>query len=186
MLKTIGSSVVSASRVDDNELVDGGGAIGRSDASRKLAKFKIRTKSGNNLEEPKFLISKAKEAFNRLRQAFTKAPILRHFDSECHIRIETDASGYAIGRVLNQLTPNQETSDKAIGSNVDLYPVAYFFRKMIPPKTRYKTHNSELLAIVEAFKTWQYYLEGCKYKVLVLTDHNNLRQFMDTKSLSFR
>ncbi len=55
---------------------------------------------------------------------------------------------------------------------------------MIPAETRYKTHDQKLLAIVEAFKTWHHYLEGCKYEVLVLTDHNNLRWFMDTKSLS--
>ncbi len=55
---------------------------------------------------------------------------------------------------------------------------------MIPAETRYKTNNQELLAIVEAFKTWHHYMEDCKYKVLDLTDHNNLRQFMDTKSLS--
>ena len=58
-------------------------------------------KSGNNLKESKFLTSKAKEAFNRLRQAFTKIPILRHFDPKYHIRIETNALGYAIGGVLN-------------------------------------------------------------------------------------
>ena len=57
---------------------------------------------------------------------------------------------------------------------------------MIPAETRYKTHDSELLAIVEAFKTWWHYLEGCKYEVLVLTDHNNLYQIMDIKSLSSR
>ena len=57
---------------------------------------------------------------------------------------------------------------------------------MIPAETQYKTHDGELLAIVEAFKTWKHYLEGCKPKVLVLTDHNNLCQFMDTKSLSSR
>ena len=57
---------------------------------------------------------------------------------------------------------------------------------MIPAETRYKTHNGELLAIVEAFKTWRHYLESCKHEVLVLTDHNNLRRFMDTKSLSSR
>ena len=55
---------------------------------------------------------------------------------------------------------------------------------MIPAETRYETHDGELLAIVEAFKTWRHYLEGCKHEVLVLTDHNNLRCFMDTKSLS--
>ena len=65
------------------------------------------------------------------------------------------------------------------------YLVAYFSKKMIPAKTRYETHDVELLAIVEAFKTWRHYLEGCKYEVLVLTNHNNLRWFMDTKNLSF-
>ena len=34
--------------------------------------------------------------------------------------------------------------------------------------------------------TWHHYLKGCKHEVLVLTDHNNLHRFMDTKSLSSR
>ena len=55
---------------------------------------------------------------------------------------------------------------------------------MILAKRRYKTHDAELLAIIEAFKNWRHYLESCQYKVLVLTDHNNLRRFMNTKSLS--
>ena len=190
MLKTTGSSVASASRVDDGEVVGGGGP-GRSDASRKSAKSKSRSKSGhlgnnNNSEERKFLTSDAREVFNRLRQAFTKVPILRHFNPDCHIQIETDASGYAIGGVLSQLTLNQVTSDGAIVSNVDWHQVAYFSRKMIPAEMRYETHDGELLAIVEAFKIWRHYLEGCKYEVLVLTDHNNLCRFIDTKSLSSR
>ena len=57
---------------------------------------------------------------------------------------------------------------------------------MILAETWYKTHNAELLAIVEAFKTWRHYLEGCEHEVFVLTDHNNLCRFMDTKSLSSR
>ena len=57
---------------------------------------------------------------------------------------------------------------------------------MIPAETWYETHEGKLLAIVEVFKTWRHYLEGCKHEVLVLTDHNNLRRFMDTKSLSSR
>ena len=57
---------------------------------------------------------------------------------------------------------------------------------MISAETCYKTHNAELLAIIEAFKNWRHYLESCQYKVLVLTNHNNLRQFIDTKNLSFR
>ena len=64
--------------------------------------------------------------------------------------------------------------------------MAYFLRKMIPTKTQYKTLNGEVLAIIEAFKIWRHYLEGCKHKVLVFTDYNNFWQFMDTKRLSSR
>ena len=57
---------------------------------------------------------------------------------------------------------------------------------MIPAEIWYETHNGELLAIVKAFKTWHHYLEGCKHEVLILKDHDNLRRFMDMKSLSSR
>ena len=50
-----------------------------------------------------FLTPNAKKAFNQLRLIFIKAPILRHFDLESHIRIKTDALCYAIGGVLSQL-----------------------------------------------------------------------------------
>ena len=56
---------------------------------------------------------------------------------------------------------------------------------MISTEIRYKPHDNELLAIVEAFKIWRHYLEDCKHKVLILTNYNNLCRFMDTKSLSF-
>ena len=52
-------------------------------------------------KEPQFLTSKAREAFDHLKQAFTKAPILHHFDPERHIWIVTDTSGYVIGGVLS-------------------------------------------------------------------------------------
>ena len=48
----------------------------------------------------------------------------------------------------------------------------------------YKIHNVKLLAIIEAFKIWQHYLEGCKHEVIILTSYNNFCPFMDIKSLS--
>ena len=123
-----------------------------------------------------YLISAIKKAFNHLRHPFTQAPILQHFDPERHIRIEINVSGYAIGGVINQLT---------LDNLSPWHLMAYYLQKMISVKTQYKIHNNELLAIVKAFKTWRHYLEDCKHKVLVFTDHNNLWQFMDIKSLSF-
>ena len=64
--------------------------------------------------------------------------------------------------------------------------IAYFFKEMISAKTCYETHNNKFSAIFEAFKTWRHYLEGCKYKVFVLIDHNNLCWFMETKSWNFK
>ena len=138
-------------------------------------KATINVANKSSKSEPGFLTTNAKEAFLQLQQAFTKAPVLRHFDPERYIWIETNAFAYVIGGVLSQLAPDD------LGQ---WHSVAYFSQKMIPVETRYETHNGELLAIVEAFKSWRHYLEGCKHEVLVLTDHKNLRQFMDTKSLS--
>ncbi len=110
-----------------------------------------------------------------MRQAFVEALILNHFDPERHIRIETDASGYAIGGILSQLTSDD------LGR---WHSIAFFSRKMIPAENWYETHDGKLLVIIEVFKTWRHYLEGCKHDILVLTDHNNLQRFIDMKSLS--
>ncbi len=139
---------------------------------------KAEASKAKNLDQSGlFLTFEARKAFTKLRQAFVKASILNHFDLKRHIRIETDASSYAIGGILSQLT---------LDNSGRWHPIAFFSRKMVLAETRYETHNGELLAIIEVFKTWKHYLEDCKHKVLVLTDHNNLQRFMDTKSLSSR
>ena len=57
------------------------------------------------IDNSHFLTPETELAFSRLKQAFTDASILHHFDPERYIRIETDAFGYAIGDILSQLTP---------------------------------------------------------------------------------
>ena len=137
--------------------------------------------------ESSFLTPDTKIAFNRLWLAFTKTPILQHFDPKCHIQVETDVLGYAISGVLSQMTSETSTNGVVTKANLGQWQlVAFFSRKMIPAETWYKTHDSEFLAIVEAFKTWRHYLKDYKYKVIVFMVHNNLRCFMSTKSLSSR
>lgn len=106
MLKTTRSSIAIASKSNDNKVVGGGS---RSDGLiGKLTKFS-NPKSGNSvkpgnskaIKEFKFLTSKARKAFNRLKKTFTKRSIFRYFDLECHIRIEIDISGYVIYGVLS-------------------------------------------------------------------------------------
>ncbi len=121
--------------------------------------------------------SGARKTFIKMKQTFVEALIQNHFDPEHHIQIETDVSGYAISRIFSQLTLD----------DLDWwYLVAFFSWIMIPIEIWYKTHNKKLMAIVEVFKTWRYYLEGCKHEVLIFTDHNNFQCFMDTKNVSSR
>ena len=66
------------------------------------------------------------------------------------------------------------------------HPLSFFFQKMILAETRYKSHNNKFLAIIEAFKTWKHYLKRSQHEVFVLTNYNNLCQFINIKSLSPR
>ena len=104
--------------------------IQKSRKSQRTAKSKksIRAKKAEasrakNLGQSNtFLTADARKTFTKLSQAFIKVPILNHFISKHHIRIEMDASGYAIGGILSQLTLDD------LGQ---WYLVAFFSRKMI-------------------------------------------------------
>ena len=174
MLRTTRSAENSPSLMAEDAEVDSIGGGGDCE-DETVKRSPLTSKNSNGATG--YLSPNAQRAFTQLRQAFTKAPILQHFDPKCHIRIETDASGYTIGGVISQLTSNN------LGR---WHPVAFYLQKIILAKTQYKTHNGKLLAIVEAFKTWRHQLKRCKHEVLMLTDHNNLRRFMDTKNLSSR
>jgi len=89
------------------------------------------------------------------------------------MRVETDASGYAVAGILNQLH-----------SDSQWHPVAYWSRKIIDAEMRYQTHDQELLAIVAAFKHWRHYLEGSRRQVQVMCNHANLQRFMELPSLN--
>ena len=132
-----GSKLDNKRRIDGDE-VDGN-EVGDDEVETKVQKLSKSKKT-----ESGFLTPETRKAFTKLRQAFIKAPIFYHFDPERHIRVETDISGYAIGGVFSQLTSDDSGQ---------WHPVAFFSRKMILAETRYETHNGELLAIVEVFKT---------------------------------
>ena len=118
----------------------------------------------------------AERAFTRLQNAFMGAPLLRHFDPNLPIRLETDASEFAVAGILTQLDDVTK----------QWHPVAFHSRKMIDAERNYETYDQELLAIVTMFKHWRHYLEGANDAVEVLTDHNNLKYFMGQPNLNGR
>lgn len=118
---------------------------------------------------------KCQKAFDTLKQAFTTAPVLQHFDPEKPITLETDASDYAIAAVASQ--PDADGK---------LRPIAYRSRKMDPAELNYEIHDKEMLAIVDTFKDWRHLLQDSKHPITVFTDHKNLEYFTTTKLLNRR
>jgi hypothetical protein len=121
------------------------------------------------------LSAECKEAFKELKHRLMIAPVLAIYDPEKESILETDASDFAISAILTQK-----------GDDGKKRPVAYYSRKMTQPELNYDVHDKELLAVVEAFKTWRVYLEGAKYPIQVYTDHKNLLYWTTTKELNRR
>ncbi|GJP72440.1 hypothetical protein CLOP_g3172 [Closterium sp. NIES-67] len=115
---------------------------------------------------------KQQAAFDQLKIALTSPPILRISDPNRPYEVVTDASDIAIGAVLLQ--------DFGDG----LQPVAYESRKLQGAEKNYTVHDTEMLAIVHAFKTWRCYLTGAD--VTVWTDHKSLQYLRAQPNLNPR
>ena len=102
------------------------------------------------------------EAFNVLREALTKDPILRYFDPDKEVFLHTDASDTAVGCVVKQ----------------DGFPIAYSARTLHGPELNYTVQEKECLAIIEAVRKHYQYL-GQPFAVV--TDHHSLCYLMRTK-----
>jgi RNase H-like domain found in reverse transcriptase/Reverse transcriptase (RNA-dependent DNA polymerase)/Integrase zinc binding domain/Chromo (CHRromatin Organisation MOdifier) domain len=111
-------------------------------------------------------------AFSTLKQAVSSAPVLITPDSSLPYTITTDASGYAVGGVLQQ--------DQGNG----LQPIAYMSKKLLPAEKNYTVGEQEQLAIITALKEWRHYLHGAK--CTVVTDNKALIYLQTQKDLSSR
>jgi hypothetical protein len=117
------------------------------------------------------------QAFLRLKNAFLEVPILCHFERDRDTHVEVDASGGAISGILSQLVPSK-------AGKAEWRPIDFYSRKLIQAEYNYDTHDQELLAIVKSLEHWRHYLEGIHFEVL--SDHQNLKWFMETKTLNHR
>ena len=137
-------------------------------------------RGGQNGKKPGSILlgDAATKAFDQLKQAFMTAPILSHYDPAAPLRVETDASAFALAGILSQLQEH--------GGQKEWHPIAFHSRKLIPAEQRYETHDQELLAIVDSFQHWRHYLEGAPQVIQVLTDHNNLKGWRNVTTLTKR
>ena len=139
--------------------------------SKIVAPLVAKTKKGTSFVWD----ASCKRAFQMLKDAFVNAPILRHFDPDREVIVETDASDFVSAGVLSQY------DDEGV-----LHPIAFFSKRHSAAECNYEIYDKELLAIVRVFEAWRPELEGSQFPIQVLSDHKNLEYFRSTKLLSRR
>ena len=87
--------------------------------------------------------------------------------------MKTDASDYALTVILSIVNKDNE-----------VHLVTFYFCTFTIAELNYHTYDKELLAIFEAFKIWQHYLEGLAYPINVVIDYKNLEYFSTIKVLT--
>ena len=105
-----------------------------------------------------------------MKEQFTKEPVLAAPDLDKKMRMEVDASDYAMNRVLSM-----ECEDGL------WRPVAFLSNET---KRNYKIHDKKILAIVRGLENWRHLLEDAKFKFEVWIDHKNLEYFMKAQKLN--
>lgn len=99
------------------------------------------------------------DAFTTSKEALARATMLVHPEADKSIALTVDASGVAIGAVLEQELGFWK-------------PVAFFSRKLRPAEQKYSAFDRELLAAYLAIRHFRYFLEGRVFTLF--TDHKPL------------
>ena len=114
-------------------------------------------------------------AFSVLRESLIHAPILAFPTETGHYILDTDASNFGLGGVLNQIQDGVEPV------------VAYCSRALRPSQRRYCTTKREMLAAVAMCIQFRSYLRSAKFTLR--TDHKSLvwlQRFKDTEGMMAR
>ncbi|XP_074318000.1 uncharacterized protein LOC141654783 [Silene latifolia] len=107
------------------------------------------------------------DAFNRLKEALTNAPIIQPPDWSLPFELMCDASDHALGAVLGQR------------KNGKVHAIHYASKTLDDAQTNYSTTEKKLLAVVFAMEKFRTYLVGAK--VIVFTDPVALRHLLIKK-----
>ncbi|KAK3105395.1 hypothetical protein FSP39_024200 [Pinctada imbricata] len=107
------------------------------------------------------------DAFDKLKNALMRAPVLSIPNQEGTFILDTDASDFAIGAELSQIQDGEERC------------ICYASFSLTPEQRRYCTTRKELLAVVRFTRQLRHYLLGRKF--IVRTDHSSLQWLMNFK-----
>ena len=107
------------------------------------------------------------EAFEKLKDRFSREPILKIYKFGLPTCIIIDASNIATGGVLEQK-----------------HPVAYRSFLMSKEERNYPIYDREMLGLIRALEDWRYFLEGLPEPFEAQTDHKNMEWWSAMQNLN--
>jgi len=113
------------------------------------------------------------KAFEELKERFMTEPVLVTPDLDREMRVEADASDFAMDGVLSMKCENERWR-----------PVAYISKSLNKAERNYEFHDKEMLAIIWCLEAWKHFLKGAKDQFEIWTDHKNLEYFMKAQKLN--
>ena len=121
---------------------------------------------------PFLFLDKVHSTSIKLKKKFSSTPMLRYFNPEKTVHLETDASAFTIASILFQQGTgkpgadwHQSTSTIERDMAVHWHPVTFWSWTTMPAEHNYRTKDQEMLAIVMSLWHWHYYTEGVTYLV---------------------
>ncbi|MBW0520945.1 hypothetical protein O181_060660 [Austropuccinia psidii MF-1] len=142
---------------------------------QNLKEFAILAKSLYRICEQQTVFEMTQErikAYEKIRKALTKAPLLLMPDWNIPFKLYIDACGDGLGEVLHQ---TQFIDEKPTAG-----PVCYISRQIKPTEAKDGASQMESLCLVWALEKLHFYLDGSVFEVI--TDCNSVKSLLNMKT----
>ena len=110
--------------------------------------------------------------FIKLKEKFSSTLMLRHFNPEKAVHLETNTSAFTIAGILSQQGAGESGVDWCRSTStikgdmaMHWHPVTFWSQTMMPTKHNYRTKDQEMLAIVMSLWHWCHYTKGVTHPV---------------------
>ena len=142
-----------------------------SDLTWPLSNLLVGGKQGK-FTGPFSFLDEARSTFIELKEKFSSTLMLRHFNPEKAVHLETNTSAFTIAGILSQQGAGEPGADWCRSTStikrdmaVHWHPIAFWSWTMMPAECNYRTKDQEMLTIVISLWHWHHYTEGMTHPV---------------------
>ena len=128
----------------------------------------LKGRSGKNDRTPIRWTTSLSETFERVKRAFCDYTLLSFVSDNAPLRLTCDASGVAIGGVLEQIIDDEPR------------PIAFYSEKLKGSQLNWATYDKELYALYASVKHFEHLVQGID--LTLVTDHKPLLTVFTAKA----